>query len=211
MIRWKLNELMARKRIRNKDLAEALDITENSVYRLRKTDEMPRLTPQRLEGICAALECQPGELLEWVPDAESTFDAMLQRVKIRHQVPTAEALPAIAIQPAAIGGRLKVVPQEVFRTLAKFCDQVLALSWQGYKQYGLGAVIYINKEDGPEIAYIEQDKLPDPNSRYVIAQNRPEVSAVVLYYYGSDYDLDDYDVFTLTGPKSPPECYGAIV
>ncbi len=68
MIRWKLNEVMARKRVRNKDLAEALGITENSVYRLRKVDEMPRLAPERLNGICAKLNCQPGELLEYVPD-----------------------------------------------------------------------------------------------------------------------------------------------
>ncbi|OUL24247.1 transcriptional regulator [Nostoc sp. T09] len=68
VIRWKLNEVMARKRVRNKDLAEALGITENSVYRLRKVDEMPRLTPERLNGICKALDCQPGELLEYLPN-----------------------------------------------------------------------------------------------------------------------------------------------
>lgn len=68
VIRWKLNEVMARKRVRNKDLAEALGITENSVYRLRKVDEMPRLAPERLNGICKALNCQPGELLEYVPN-----------------------------------------------------------------------------------------------------------------------------------------------
>lgn len=43
---------MAQKRVRKKDLAEVLGITENSVYRLRKVDEMPRLTPERLNGIC---------------------------------------------------------------------------------------------------------------------------------------------------------------
>ena len=68
MIRWKLNEVMARKRVRNKDLAEALGITENSVYRLRKVDEMPRLMPERLNGICKALNCQPGDLLVYEPD-----------------------------------------------------------------------------------------------------------------------------------------------
>ncbi|WP_241993512.1 helix-turn-helix domain-containing protein [Trichormus variabilis] len=26
------------------------------------------LTPSRLNGICQALDCQPGELLEYVPD-----------------------------------------------------------------------------------------------------------------------------------------------
>ncbi len=68
VIRWKLNEVMARSRVRNKDLAEVLGITENSVYRLRKVDEMPRLTPERLNGICKALDCQPGELLEYLPN-----------------------------------------------------------------------------------------------------------------------------------------------
>ena len=68
VIRWKLNEVMARKRVKNKDLALALEITENSVYRLRKVDEMPRLTPERLNGICKALNCQPGELLVYEPD-----------------------------------------------------------------------------------------------------------------------------------------------
>ncbi|MDZ8137097.1 MAG: helix-turn-helix domain-containing protein [Nostoc sp. DedQUE04] len=68
MIRWKLNEVMARKRVKNKDLAKILGITENSIYRLRKVDEMPRLAPERLNGICKALNCQPGELLEYVSD-----------------------------------------------------------------------------------------------------------------------------------------------
>jgi len=68
VIRWKLNEVMARKRVRNKDLAKALGITENSVYRLRKVDEMPRLMPERLNGICKALNCQPGDLLMYEPD-----------------------------------------------------------------------------------------------------------------------------------------------
>jgi len=70
VIVWKLNELMAVKRVRNKDLAEAIGITENSVYRLRKTDRMPRLTPDRLNSICTYLECQPGDLLKWIPDTQ---------------------------------------------------------------------------------------------------------------------------------------------
>ncbi|MBR8834615.1 MAG: helix-turn-helix domain-containing protein [Stigonema ocellatum SAG 48.90 = DSM 106950] len=80
VIRWKLNELMARNRIRNKDLAEALDITENSVYRLRKVDEMPRLGPERLNGICAVLKCQPGELLEYVPDDDDRIVAPIVEI-----------------------------------------------------------------------------------------------------------------------------------
>jgi putative transcriptional regulator len=79
VIYWKLNELMARKRVRNKDLANALGITENSVYRLRKTDMMPRLSPERLNGICNFLQCQPGELLVWTPDNEPQSDLEIEK------------------------------------------------------------------------------------------------------------------------------------
>jgi putative transcriptional regulator len=173
VIRWKLNEVMARNRVRNKDLAEILDITENSVYRLRKAEEMPRLTPQRLNGICAALGCQPGELLEWVPDEdEQTISA-----------------------------------RRALQSLAQFHDQILALSWKGYRQFGPGAVTYINQPDGPEIGYLERDRLPDAECFRVVNATRPEHSAIVLYFYGNDYDTSNYSLFTLSGPKSPPDCY----
>lgn len=68
VIRWKLNELMAKDRIRNKDLAKGIGVTETSVYRLRKTDAMPRMSPERLNDICKFLKCQPGDLLVFVPD-----------------------------------------------------------------------------------------------------------------------------------------------
>jgi len=90
VIRWKLNEVMARKRIRNKDLAQDLGITETSIYRLRKTDDMPRLSPERLNGLCAALKCQPGELLEWVPDDDSHQGAITKPtslVELSNQMP----------------------------------------------------------------------------------------------------------------------------
>lgn len=209
MIRWKLNEVMARQRVRNKDLAEALNITENSVYRLRKADEMPRLTPQRLDGICAILQCQPGDLLEWLPDSVSLETLAKDSLKILSPADR-PAPPAIALQPSLNRDRQKVVPPEVFQAIAQYCDQALALAWLGYRQYGPGAVIYIQKADGPEIAYIESDKLPDPEAQAVIAQNQPTEAAVLLFYYSDDYDSGDYDVFTLSGPKSPPECYGLI-
>ncbi len=71
VIKWRLNEVMAAKRIRNKDLAAALGLTEVSVYKLRGADTMPRLTEERLDGICRVLRCQPGDLLWWIPDEEA--------------------------------------------------------------------------------------------------------------------------------------------
>ena len=91
VIYWKLNEIMAKKRVRNKDLAEAIGVTENSVYRLRRTDEMPRLTSERLNGICTFLQCQPGELLEWITDEPlknhlSTIDVQQNSEKVIEKV-----------------------------------------------------------------------------------------------------------------------------
>ncbi|BAY73360.1 helix-turn-helix domain-containing protein (plasmid) [Trichormus variabilis ARAD] len=70
VIRWKLHEVMAQNRVRNKDLAEGIGITETSVYRLRKTDVMPRMSPDRLNAICQFLDCQPGDLLVYIPDQD---------------------------------------------------------------------------------------------------------------------------------------------
>ena len=74
MIKWKLNEVMASKRIRNKDLAIALGLSEVAIYKLRGADAMPRLSGKRLEGICKVLQCQPGQLLEWIPEEERPDD-----------------------------------------------------------------------------------------------------------------------------------------
>lgn len=68
VIKWKLNEMLSSQRKTSRDLAEKLGIHENSVYRLRKEDKMPRLNHDTLEGICLFLGCQPGDLLELVPD-----------------------------------------------------------------------------------------------------------------------------------------------
>lgn len=195
MIRWKLNEVMAKKRVRNKDLADALDITENSVYRLRKPDTMPRLTPERLNGICTVLKCQPGDLLEWVAEGGDLLEWVAQSGE------TMEAVRAVS----AIDSQ--AVPRRVLNSVSRFCEEILALFWQGQNLYGPGAVIYTEKTTGPEIAYIERDKLSDPNCHYAIDNNRPETSAVVLYYPDENYDTNNYIIFTLTGPKSPPDSY----
>lgn len=197
MIRWKLNEVMAQKRIRNKDLAEALDITENSVYRLRKTDEMPRLTPERLNGICEVLKCQPGDLLEWVADRVNVLKSVADSTE--------------RAEPAEYSDTAQVVPKPVLNNLTKFCDQILALSWRGYRQYGPGAVVFTEKLDGPEIAYIEKEKLSSPDCYQAVDNNRPEISAIVLYYYDENYNTNSYSIFTLTGPNSPPECYSLLL
>lgn len=57
MLRWTLREIMARKKITNRELAKRLNVYEISVARLKAADTMPRIDGEPLENICRALGC----------------------------------------------------------------------------------------------------------------------------------------------------------
>jgi putative transcriptional regulator len=61
-----LDVMLARRKMRSKELAEAIDITEANLS-LLKSGKVKGVRFATLEKICAALECQPGELLEYKP------------------------------------------------------------------------------------------------------------------------------------------------
>ena len=70
MIRWRLHQMMAEQRKRNKDLAQAINMSESRISRLRREDTMPAMKPETLNGICKFLKCQPGDLLIYEDDSE---------------------------------------------------------------------------------------------------------------------------------------------
>jgi putative transcriptional regulator len=81
MIRWRLNEIMARYSITGAELAEALGVSANAVSNLRSTKKMPRIDGDRLNSLCFALttlcrgrgenvEITPGDLIEYHSDKE---------------------------------------------------------------------------------------------------------------------------------------------
>ena len=61
-----LDVMLARRKMRSKELAERIGITEQNVS-LLKSGKVKGVRFDTLEKICAALECQPGELLEYRP------------------------------------------------------------------------------------------------------------------------------------------------
>jgi putative transcriptional regulator len=63
-----LDVVLARRKMRSKDLAEAIDITEANLS-LLKSGKVKGVRFATLERICAVLECQPGDILEFRPDA----------------------------------------------------------------------------------------------------------------------------------------------
>lgn len=68
MLYWKLREIMARKKITNRELAKRLGLHETSIARLKASDTMPRINGKSLKNICRALECTPIDLLIYTPD-----------------------------------------------------------------------------------------------------------------------------------------------
>jgi len=59
-----LDVMMAKRKIRSKALAEILGITEANLSIL-KTGKAKAIRFTTLEAICEALDCQPGDLLEY--------------------------------------------------------------------------------------------------------------------------------------------------
>jgi len=62
-----LDVMLARRKMRSKELAEVIGITEANLS-LLKSGHVKGVRFSTLERICAALDCQPGDLLEFKPD-----------------------------------------------------------------------------------------------------------------------------------------------
>ena len=62
-----LDVMLARRKMRSRELAERVGITEQNVS-LLKSGKVKGVRFETLEQICAALDCQPGDILEYRPD-----------------------------------------------------------------------------------------------------------------------------------------------
>ncbi|MTI42067.1 Xre family transcriptional regulator [Roseibium hamelinense] len=62
-----LDVMLARRKMRSKELAERIGITEQNVS-LLKSGKVKGVRFETLERICEALDCQPGDILIYQPD-----------------------------------------------------------------------------------------------------------------------------------------------
>ena len=62
-----LDVMLAKRKIRGKELATEIGITEQNLSLLR-TGKVKGVRFATLEKICQILECQPGDILEFIPD-----------------------------------------------------------------------------------------------------------------------------------------------
>lgn len=62
-----LDVMLARRKMRSKELAERIGITEQNVS-LLKSGKVKGVRFDTLEKICEALDCQPGDILIYQPE-----------------------------------------------------------------------------------------------------------------------------------------------
>ncbi len=68
-----LDVIMAKKKIGAGQLAELIDITPANLSIL-KNNKAKAIRFSTLEALCRELDCQPGDLLEYVGDEDETLD-----------------------------------------------------------------------------------------------------------------------------------------
>ncbi len=67
MIIVNLDVMMAKRKISSNELAEKIDITPANLSIL-KTGKAKAIRFSTLDKLCEALNCQPGDILEYLPD-----------------------------------------------------------------------------------------------------------------------------------------------
>jgi putative transcriptional regulator len=71
-----LDVMLARRKMRSKELAERIGITEQNVS-LLKSGKVKGVRFDTLDAICSALNCQPGDILEYRAAEEDVRKAVL--------------------------------------------------------------------------------------------------------------------------------------
>jgi len=62
----RLDVMLAMRKVKSKDLAAAIDITEANLS-LLKSGKVKGIRFSTLEAICEALDCKPGDILDYEP------------------------------------------------------------------------------------------------------------------------------------------------
>lgn len=69
MIVLRLDRMLAERKVSGKELAERIGLSPVNLSRI-KTGKVSAVRFSTLEAMCRALDCQPGDLLEYIPDDE---------------------------------------------------------------------------------------------------------------------------------------------
>ncbi|MBU3890616.1 MULTISPECIES: helix-turn-helix domain-containing protein [Methylosinus] len=72
-----LDVMLAKRKMRSRDLAQHIGVAETNVS-LLKSGKVKGVRFETLDKICRALDCQPGDILEYRPDRPETTSDRLE-------------------------------------------------------------------------------------------------------------------------------------
>lgn len=67
MIKLNLDQIMKKRKIKLKELAEKIDLTDANLSNI-KTGKISAIRFSTLNALCKELQCQPADILEYVED-----------------------------------------------------------------------------------------------------------------------------------------------
>ena len=65
----RLDRMLAERKVSSKELAERIGLSPVNLSRI-KTGKITAVRFSTLEALCQALDCQPGDLLEYIPNED---------------------------------------------------------------------------------------------------------------------------------------------
>lgn len=74
----RLDRVMADRKISVNDLSERINLSPVNISRIR-TGKIKAIRFSTLEGMCKELNCQPGDLFEYLPDVEADKRGLLSK------------------------------------------------------------------------------------------------------------------------------------
>jgi putative transcriptional regulator len=80
----RLDVMLAKRKVRSNELARAIGITEANLS-LLKSGKIKGIRFGTLEAICRYLDCQPGDILEYAPNGESSASVSHGSLDIHHE------------------------------------------------------------------------------------------------------------------------------
>lgn len=75
MIILRLDRMLAERKISSKELAERVGISQVNMSRI-KTGKVSAIRFSTLDAICRALDCQPGDVLEYIYISDDEADSL---------------------------------------------------------------------------------------------------------------------------------------
>lgn len=89
MIRYnKLMDILSKRSLKKGNFADAIGIKTNTMNALSKNRNVNTST---IDKICEYLECQPGDIMEWVPDNGNQNADKSENLKLKKKIAELEA------------------------------------------------------------------------------------------------------------------------